>query len=305
MSAKVLICDPVADETISMLEDEGFDIEIKVDMNPEELESEVPEYQAMVVRSATKVREKVIDKAKNLEVIVRAGVGLDNIDVDYAEEKGVKVLNTPEASSRSVAELAIAHMLCLARNIPYGTASLKDGKWEKKQLRGIELAEKTLGLIGIGRIGKRVAKRAKCMGMEVIAYYYKPIEKPPIPEINEMVSKDELLKRSDFITLHIPYDPKKGPEIGKEELDKVKDGVYIVNCARGGVVDEGALLEALESGKVAGAGIDVFIDEPPGKSRLIEHPNVSLTPHLGATTYESQRRVGTQTAEKLIEFFSG
>ncbi len=304
MSAKVLICDPVANETINMLEDEGFNIQIKTDMSPEELENQVSKYQAMVVRSATKVRKKVIDKAENLEVIVRAGVGLDNIDVQYAESKGIKVLNTPEASSRSVAELAIGHMLSLARNIPYGTASMKEGKWEKKKLRGVELAEKTLGLIGIGRIGKRVAQKAHCLGMKVIAYYYKPIDKPPIPEISEMVSKDELLERSDFITLHIPYDPKRGPEIGKEELNKVKKGVYIVNCARGGVIDEDALLEALEDGKVAGAGIDVFMEEPPGKSRLIEHPQVTLTPHLGATTFEAQRRVGTQTAEKLIEFFS-
>ncbi|MFW6422194.1 MAG: NAD(P)-dependent oxidoreductase, partial [Candidatus Bipolaricaulota bacterium] len=203
MAPKILICDPIAEEGVQKLRDAGFELEIKTDLSSEELREEVRIYNAMVVRSATKVREPIIDAADNLEIVVRAGVGLDNIDVDYAENKGIQVSNTPEASSNSVAELALGHMLSLARNIAEGTVTLKEGKWAKSDLKGIELAGKTLGVIGIGRIGTLVADKADALGMEVLAYD-KFISDPPRDHVR-MVEKEQLLSSSDFITLHIPF----------------------------------------------------------------------------------------------------
>ncbi len=300
---KVLVCDPLDLKAVERIQGAGLEVVEKVGMSPEELAEELKKgYEIIIVRSATKVRRPAIEAAQGLKLIIRAGVGLDNIDVDAAKEHGIEVKNTPKASSISVAELALAHMLALARSLPQATQSLREGKWEKKAFKGIELHGKTLGVIGIGRIGREVAKRALCFGMRVIAYD-KYITESPLPEVT-MVSLEELLRESDFITLHIPPDPA-GPVIGKAEIEKMKDGAYLINCARGGVVDEEALLEALDSGKLAGAGLDVFAEEPPTDERLLKHPKVTLTPHIGAQTKEAQARVGEEVAEIVISFAKG
>ncbi len=300
---KVLVCDPLDPRAVERIRGAGLEVVEKVGMSPEELAAELKKgYEIIVVRSATKVRRPAIEAAVGLRLIVRAGVGLDNIDVEAAEERGIEVRNTPKASSISVAELALAHMLALARSLPQATQSMREGRWEKKAFKGVELYGKTLGVVGIGRIGREVAKRGLCFGMRVIAYD-KFLTESPLPEV-PLVPLDELLRESDFITLHIPPDPA-GPVIGKDEIGMMKDGAYIINCARGGVVDEEALLEALDSGKLAGAGLDVFAEEPPTNQRLLTHPKVTLTPHIGAQTREAQARVGEEVAEIVISFARG
>ena len=256
----------------------------------------------MIVRSATKVRVPVIDAAKNLKVIIRGGVGIDNIDVDYARSKGIEVRNTPAASSPSVAELALGHMFSVYRFIAASTWRMRQGedfKKIKKESQGRELAGKTLGIIGIGRIGKELAKRALALGMKVIAYDAY-VTDPGIEGVT-MVSFDELLSQADIISLHVPKTDK--PIIGREEFAKMKDGAVIINTARGGVVDEDALLEALDSGKLYGAAIDVFVGEPNPKPELVNHPKVSVTPHLGASTNEAQERIGEEIIKILNEVF--
>ena len=302
MTFKVLASDPLAKSAVEQMCDAGLIIDEKTDLSVEQLKAEIANYDAIVVRSATKVRAEIIDAAANLKLIVRAGVGLDNIDVEYAKNKGIEVRNTPAASSNSVAELALGHLISLARYISRGTVSIRSGKWEKKALKGIEIYGKTLGIVGIGRIGQSLAKKATALGMKVVAYD-KFVDKSPLPEIVEMVPFDQLLADSDFISLHIPFDPKVGATIGKPEIEKMKDGVRILNCARGGVIDEAALAEALASGKVGGAALDVFATEPPASDNpLLAQENVSFTPHIGASTVEAQARVGAEAASIVIEF---
>ncbi len=298
---KILISDPIAEEGVKKLEDAGFELDHKYDLSPEELKQEIGQYEGIVVRSATKLRASILDEADNLEIVVRAGVGLDNIDLDHADELGIEVRNTPEASSNSVAELALGHMFSLARDIPRGTASLKEQKWIKSDLKGTELAGKTLGIIGAGRIGSLVAQKATALGMEALGYD-KYIEEAPVEEI-EMVEMDELLKKSDYVTLHIPFVASEGATIAETELKKMKDSACIVNCARGGVVDEKALTKALKNDWIGAAALDVFTEEPPSREDLLKFDNLSLTPHLGASTVEAQRRVGTQTADELMDYF--
>lgn len=273
-------------------------------VTPEELLQTIKEYDAIIVRSATKVTREVID-AGNLKAIARGGVGLDNIDVAYAKEKGIPVLNTPGASSISVAELAIAHMFSVARFINVSNIEMRNGKWPKKDYaHGFELTGKTLGLIGFGNIGKEVAKRALGLGMTVVAT--DPFVTSTDMDV-KIVSKDELLAMADVISLHIPFIKAEGPTIKKAEFDKMKDGVVLINCARGGVVVEKDLLEALNSGKVKAAGIDVFENEPFTEAQhdLINHPKVSVTPHIGASTDEAQERVGQEIAEKVVAVLKG
>lgn len=297
---KVLICDPVDEKAIARLREAGLEVTVKTGMGEAELAQELAKgYEVIVVRSATKVRKPAIDAAKGLRLIIRAGVGLDNIDADYAKQKGIEVLNTPKASTDSVAELTLAHMFALARSLVRATETMREGKWEKKAFHGIELKGKTLGVIGIGRIGQAVAKRALCLGMKVLAYD-KYLKESPLPGV-KMVSLEELLRESDFVTLHIPPDPT-GPVIGAREIAMMKDGAFLINCARGGVVDEKALLEALNSGKLAGAGLDVFEEEPPKNMELLRHPKVTLTPHIGAQTHEAQARIGDEIVEILLSW---
>lgn len=300
---KVLICDPIDERAIARLREAGLSLTVKTGMGEAELVEELKKgYDAIVVRSATKVRKPAIDAAQGLRLIIRAGVGLDNIDAEYAEAKGIKVLNTPKASTDSVAELALAHMFALARSLVRATETMREGKWEKKAFHGIELQGKTLGVIGIGRIGQAVARRALCLGMRVLAYD-KYVKESPIPGV-KMVSLEELLRESDFVTLHIPPDPA-GPVIGAREIALMKDGAFLINCARGGVVDEKALLEALNSGKLGGAGLDVFEEEPPKNMELLRHPKVTLTPHIGAQTHEAQARIGDEIVEILLSWARG
>ncbi len=300
--AKILVCDKISPTAIERMKALGHEVVVKTGMTPEELIETVPPFDAMIVRSATKVRVPVIDAAKNLKVIIRGGVGIDNIDVDYARSKGIEVRNTPAASSPSVAELALGHMFSVYRFIAASTWRMRQGedfKKIKKESQGRELAGKTLGIIGIGRIGKELAKRALALGMKVIAYDAY-VTDPGIEGVT-MVSFDELLSQADIISLHVPKTDK--PIIGREEFAKMKDGAVIINTARGGVVDEDALLEALDSGKLYGAAIDVFVGEPNPKPELVNHPKVSVTPHLGASTNEAQERIGEEIIKILNEVF--
>ena len=299
---RVLASDGMDKAASAKLRELGFEV-VEQFYEPEQLGEELKNYDVLVVRSATKVRKPVIDAASEagrLKLVIRAGVGVDNIDVAYALEKGLKVANTPNSSSASVAELAIGHMFALARFIAISNVTMREGKWEKKKYKGIELAGKTLGLVGFGRISREVAKRAEALGMTVL---YTDIIGEAKGCTYEYCQFADVLKRSDFVSLHIPFIKENGPAIGADEIAMMKDGAYLINCARGGVVSEKALLDALNSGKLAGAGIDVFEEEPPTTAELVNHPNVSVTPHIGASTAEAQERIGGETVSVIAEFF--
>lgn len=300
---KILICDKLDEESLNKIRDAGLDVTYRAGMSPEELIATVPGYGVMVVRRSTHVTREVIDTATDLKLIVRAGVGLDNVDVKHAKERGVEVINTPGAATVSVAEHTIGLMISLARNIPQGYSSTREGRWERKKYTGSELMGKTLGLIGFGRIGQETAARARAFGMKVIAY--DPILEPEIAGRLDtpLMGFDELLARSDYISLHIPLAPETKYIINAETIAGMKKGVRIINCARGGLVDEKALAEAIESGHVAGAAFDVFENEPPGPANpLLALENFICVPHLGAYTAEGQARVGAEVARIVIEF---
>jgi D-3-phosphoglycerate dehydrogenase / 2-oxoglutarate reductase len=297
---KVLVTDGISPEGAKILVDAGLDVCQKA-LAPQDLLSQIGDYDCIIVRSATKVTKEVIDAGKNLKVIARGGVGVDNIDVKHAESKKIQVLNTPGASAISVAELTIAHMLAVSRFLHLSTMEMRQSKWPKKEYgKGIELYKKTLGIIGLGNIGKEVARRALGMGMQVLAY-----DPPfsPMDFIVEITTREKVLANSDYITLHVPLDKQHGPTIGKDEIAMMKKGVVLINCARGGVVDQQALLEALESGQVGAAALDVFEHEPPTEAEkaLINHPRVSVSPHIGGSTMEAQERVGTEIALKVVK----
>lgn len=298
---KVLICDPTDPKALQIMEDAGIEVINKPDITAEELLEVIPDFPCMVVRSRTKVTEEVIDAGETLKAIVRAGVGLDNIAVGYAQEKGVQVLNTPTASTQSVAELTTGYLLALARRIPQMTASMREGKWQKKAFVGGEIAGKTLGLIGSGRIGSAVADRALALGMTVIAF------DPYLDELpqGELVSFEQLLSRADYISLHVPHNQETHHILNAEAFSKMKDGVRIVNCGRGGTIDEEALYRAIEEGKVAGAALDVYEQEPPQGSQLFTLDAVIGSPHVGAGTSEAKERVGLVAAEKVIGALKG
>ncbi|HZK10982.1 MAG TPA: D-2-hydroxyacid dehydrogenase [Atribacterota bacterium] len=300
---RILVTDGMDKESVQTLKDMGYKITEQF-FEPEELKEQVKNFNVIIVRSATKVRKDIIDSALetgNLKLIIRGGVGVDNIDLTYAESKGIKVRNTPKASSSAVAELALGHMFSLARFIGISNITMREDKWNKKKYTGIELSGKTLGLIGFGRIGKELAKKAKGLEMKII---YNDILGPAkdCPEYS-FVSLDKLLADSDFISLHVPGNKDKSPVIGKAEFTKMKDGAYLINCARGNVIDEVALLEALNSGKLSGAGIDVFPEEPSQNLELINHERVSVTPHIGASTKEAQNRIGVEIVSIIKENF--
>ncbi len=300
---KIIISDGIDKKGEEILRNAGFELTIQK-YSPEELIQNIGEYDAIIVRSATKVTREVIDAGKNLKVIARGGVGLDNIDVEYAKSKGIEILNTPGASSISVAELALAHMFAVARFLNLSNIEMRQGKWPKKEYsKGFELTGKVLGIIGLGNIGKAVAKRAIGLQMKVIAF--DPYVSSTDLEV-ELVSKDELLERADIITLHLPKIKGEPPAIAATEFAKMKNGVVLINCARGGVVSEKDLLDALNNGKVLAAGIDVFENEPPTEAQkeLINHPRVSVSPHIGASTIEAQERVGIEIAQKVVNALS-
>lgn len=296
---KVLVSDGIEKIGADMMKEAGLEV-VEQKMSPEELLEKIGEFDAIIVRSATKVTKEVIDKGTKLKAIGRGGVGLDNIDVAYAKSKNIPVLNTPGASSISVAELALAHMFGLCRFIGTSNREMREDKWPKKDYaKGMELTGKTLGVIALGNIGKEVAKRALGLGMKVIAT--DPFVKETDLDVT-LMSQDELLKQADIITIHAPLINGQAV-LTAPEFAKMKDGVVVINCARGGVIREADLLAALNSGKVRYAGLDVFENEPPTEAQkeLINHPRVSITPHIGASTEEAQLRVGAEIAQKIID----
>lgn len=300
---RVLATDGMAKSAVKKLEEAGYEV-VQQFYEPEELAVQAKEFDVLVVRSATKVREPIIDAALEtgrLKLIIRGGVGVDNIDVAYAESKGIHVRNTPNASSASVAELTIAHMFSIARYLYISNVTMREGKWEKKAYKGVELNGKTLGLIGLGKIGKEVAKRATALGMTVI-YTNKSGHKPE-NEPYQYVSFDEVLTKSDFISLHMPASKDSAPLLDAEAFSKMKDGVYVVNTARGVLIEEEALLDALDSGKVAAAALDVYKEEPCKNERIYKNDKISLTPHVAASTKEAQERIGQEIVAHIMNEF--
>jgi D-3-phosphoglycerate dehydrogenase len=295
---KVLVCDKTETECLEQMRAAGLLVDTNFEITPEQLMTVLPAYTAVVVRSRTKIRQPLIDVCPNLKLIVRGGVGLDTIDVEYARSKGITVKNTPRASSASVAELAIGYMFMLARSLYKATTSMKAEKWDKKSFEGDEIGGKTLGIIGLGNIGMETAKRALQLGMTVIAYDPTSRGMFGVP----FVTLAELLASSDYITLHLPKTKETTNMIDVEQFATMKTGVRIVNCARGGIIEENALYEALTNGTVAGAALDVFAEEPPTDWKLLKLDNVIGSPHIGAATKEAQGRVGAEVADKLIAF---
>ncbi|MCS7228769.1 MAG: phosphoglycerate dehydrogenase [Candidatus Kryptonium sp.] len=300
---KVLITDPIEESCVNILRNEGFEVDLKPGISKDELKSIINDYVALIVRSGTKVTADIINEARKLKIIGRAGAGVDNIDVDAATRRGIIVMNTPGGNTISTAEHTMSLILALARNIPQACNDLKAGNWNRKKFMGVELYGKTIGIIGLGRIGREVAIRCKAFGMNVIGYDPVLSSEIAMKLGIELVSDlNEIYRRSDFITVHVPLNDETRGMIGKNELAKCKRGVRIINCARGGIIDEMALLEAIESGHVAGAALDVFSEEPPPKDHpLIKHPKVIVTPHLGAATEEAQEKVAIQIAHQIAD----
>ena len=301
---KILLTDGLEKEGREILE-QSAQVDNLKDITAEELLQKIGDYDAVIVRGRTKLTQEVLAAASKLKVAGRAGVGVDNINLDAAKAKGVIVVNSPLATTIAVAELTLGLMLSLIRDIPRADSGMKEGNWLKKELRGTEIYGKTLGVIGFGRIGAAVAERAKAFGMQIIAY-------DPVLTSDEIgkrggkpVSLDDLLTMSDFITLHIPLTPETKSILNTAAFEKMKPGVRIICAARGGVINEPALLSALQSGKVAGAALDVFTTEPPGKTELASHPKVVCTPHIGAETSEAQVRAAIDISTEVIAALEG
>ncbi len=303
---KVLVCDDLADEGLNLFRGEkGLEVVVKTKLSAAELKKEIADVDACVVRSGTQLTAEIIDAAHKLKVIGRAGVGLDNVDVETASKKGIVVINTPGGNTISAAEHTFCLLMALARNIPQADASMKKGEWERKKFTGVELYEKTLGVLGLGRIGTELARRAQGFGMRVIAVdpFLRADKANQIGV--EMVTLDELLERADFLTLHMPLTPENRHMIGEKEFARMKKGVRLVNCARGGLVDEAALAKAIQKGQVGGAALDVFETEPPKGSLLVGLPQVIATPHLGAYTEEAQIAVAVDVVQCILDYFKG
>ncbi len=297
----MLVCDPVSSKCIDILKAAGLEVTYQPKISAEELLQQIPEYDAVVVRSRTKITSSVIEAGKKLRVIGRAGVGLDNIDVEAAAKRGITVLNTPESSTEAVAELVLGLMLSLARKIPLGDRGLKEGRWLKGEMMGFELKGKTLGIVGLGRIGSRVGALAKAFGMKILVYDVIQLPEQLIKSLEaQVVDLDTLLSNSDFVTLHVPLTPETKHMMNRERFARMKKGAYLVNASRGEVVDEEALYSALKEGWLAGAALDVFEHEPP-TSEAVKLPNVVCTPHIGAQTVEAQDAAGELLAEKVIK----
>jgi len=301
---KVLISDSLDEQGVTVLEQaNGIEVINKPGCSPDELLELIADVDGLVIRSGTKVTADVLDAAKQLRIVGRAGIGVDNVDTPSATEHGVVVCNTPEGNNITTAEHAIALMVSLARHIPQATASMKAGKWEKKKFQGMELYNRTLGVLGAGNIGRFVVSRAKGLGLKVIVHDpYLTAEAAARLEV-ERVELDEMMSRADIVTVHVPKTKETTGILGAAEFAKAKHGLIVINAARGGIVDEAALLEALESGQVGAAGLDVFVEEPPpGGHPLVNHPNVICTPHLGASTEQAQINVSVAVAEQIRDF---
>ncbi len=300
---KVLVSDSLAKEGIEILQQaEGIEVEVKVGLPPQELKKIIREYQGLVIRSATKVTAEIIEAAENLKVIGRAGAGLDNVNIPAATKRNIVVMNTPGGNTISAAEHAISLMFSLARRIPQSTSSMKVGKWEKKKFMGTELYQKTLGIIGIGNIGAVVADRALGLKLKVIAHDPFVSEERARQIGVELVSLAELFQRADIITIHTSLTDETRGLINAASFEKMKDGVMIINCARGGIIVEEDLCQAIKKGKVRGAALDVFEKEPPGQCPLLELEEVICTPHLGASTEEAQIKVAVAVAEQISDY---
>lgn len=301
---KVLVSDPIEKEGLTpLIGNPKFDVTIKTGLSPDQLLNEIKSTDVLLVRSETKVTPTVLESGKNLKLIGRAGVGVDNIDLAAASKQGVIVMNVPGGNTVSAAEHTVSLILALAHNVPQADKTMKDGRWDRKKFVGTELVGKVLGLIGLGRVGKEVATRCIGLGMQVVAH--DPMADPEWCRLAgiKLVSTDAVLKESDFVSVHVPLTKDTKHLINAEAIAKMKPGVRIVNCARGGVVSEKDLLAALRSGQVKGAALDVFEEEPTKNLDLIRHPNVVTTPHLGASTEEAQSKVAVQLSEAVIEYF--
>jgi len=305
LKKKVLVCDPIHKEGIEKLKQTGLEVDVNFTISPEQLRRVIANYDALIVRSRTKVTKEIIEAGKRLKVIGRAGVGLDNIDVETSEKRGITVFNTPEAPADAVAELTIGMMISLARSIPLADQTMKEGKWIKKDLVGWQLKYKTLGTVGLGNIGERVARIAKTLGMKILITKRTP---PSADLLRELEAEyiplrdfSSFLQRSDIVTLHVPLIPQTHHMIGAKEFQLMKDGAFLINTSRGAVVEEEALLEALQKGKLGGAALDVYKNEPPEDLALIRLPNVVCTPHIGAQTREAQRAAAILIAEKITD----
>jgi D-3-phosphoglycerate dehydrogenase len=305
VSIQILVLEGITDRGMEVLRSEGWVVDLRKAMPPAELASIVAPYQAMMIRSGTQVTAEVLDAAKNLRIIGRPGVGVDNVDLEAATRRGVVVMNSPGGNIASTAELTLALLLALARNVPQADAAMKAGRWERKSFAGVELQGKRIGVVGLGRIGREVAARCRALGMEVVAY--DPFVAPALAEELRipLLSFEQVLQGSDFLTLHTTLTKETRHLLGREAFTRAKPGIRIVNAARGELIDEEALLLALESGRVAGAALDVHAQEPPKDWRLAKHPRVVATPHVGAATAEAQERVGTDIAVQVRDYLKG
>ena len=305
MKNRVLITDNVERSCADLLSAEGFAVDVKPPLKAPELKEIIGSYEVLIVRSSTKVTSEILSSAGALKVIGRAGAGVDTIDVGAATRQGVVVMNTPGGNTISTAEHTMSLLLSLVRNIPQANASVLAGKWDRKTYIGTELQGKTIGIIGLGKIGREVALRCQAFGMTAIGFDPLLGQDQALRLGIEVVALDDVFARADFITVHTPLNDETRSLIGERQLAKCKDGVRLINCARGGIIDEHALLKALESGKVAGAALDVFVQEPPGDNALARHPRVVATPHLGASTEEAQDKVARQIAVQVADFLKG
>lgn len=306
VSGKVLVCDAIDQKGIDILKKSGLQVDYRPEIKHDELIASVKDYDVLVVRSRTKVTKEVMDANAKMKIIARVGVGLDNIDVKYAESKGMQVINAEIAAMTAVAELVIGLMLSLARNIPRADAAMKNGKWLKKELVGIELKGRYLGIVGVGKIGRRIARIARGLSMNIIGYDIVPIDQQFAREVGLIVSDlNTLLSSSDFVTLHVPLTEDTKHMINEQRLSLMKKSAYIINTSRGAVIDEQALYNALKDGRIAGAALDVFEVEPPTNKALMQLPNVVCTPHIGAQTYEAQELAANVIAEKIIQILKG
>jgi D-3-phosphoglycerate dehydrogenase len=303
---KVLITEKLADSGIELLKEQGFEVEVALGLSPEELLEKIGPYDGLIIRSATRVTPEVIERAESLKAIGRAGIGVDNIDIESATKKGILVANAPESNTVAAAEHTLGLMLAAARRIPVADASLKSGEWNRSAFKGVEVSEKTLGLVGLGHVGSIVARGAIGMGMRVLAYDpYVSEDRIRSMNVSRAESVDEVLEEADFVSLHVPRTPQTTGMINSEALGKMKPTAYLINVARGGIVDEAALYEALKAGEISGAALDVFAEEPTTDSPLFSLPNVVVTPHLGASTAEAQDRAGETAAEQVATALGG
>lgn len=304
---KVLIADDIEKECVDLLQGNGIEVTIRTKQSVDELKKLLPEHDAVIVRSATKITRELIEVGASgrLRLVGRAGTGVDNIDVEAASENKVLVMNTPQANSRSAAELTCILILSLTRHVPQADASMKAGKWERKEFMGEEIFGRTLAVLGLGRIGREVASRLRAFGMRVVGYDPMVTKEAAAAMDIELFSLEEIWPQADFITVHVPLVAETTNLINAEVLSKCKKGVRIVNVARGGIVNERDLVDAMNTGQVGGAAFDVFLEEPPKCRDLVQHPKAICTPHLGASTVDAQLRVASEIAENIVQFNNG